>query len=133
MAFSQPASPATSVNPGSSDCLPITYPSIVLKQMINNLGDRFIPFYSEIPFSPPVYNPIDVRGPSSQYAEDVRNYGLVTITITRSNLNGRYAPAYVEVGANGVTYVIQVGQPVQVPRNVLTIIQDAGAFTATVS
>lgn len=126
-------SPATSVNPGSSDCLPITYPSIVYKQLINNLGWRYIPFFSEIPFAPPVYKALDVRGPSAQWTEDVRNYGLVTITVTRSNINGRYAPAYMEVGANGVTYVIQIGQPVQVPRNVLTIIQNAGAFTATVS
>ncbi len=113
---------ANSNNPGSSDTVPVYYPNPVTKQLIYNQGRDYIPTFVQVTFSTPTYAPLDVRGNSTGYRDQINRFGQVFMTITKTNHNGSFGPSYEEITCDGVTYVIQVGARVQVPANVYNII-----------
>lgn len=114
-------------NPGSegTDALPVTYPNPkTIQYLINPDVKRVIPWFQDYVQVTPTYAPLDVRGPSMLYQQQINHFGTVNMKVTQSPLQGRYAPAYVDVTVDGVQYKIQVGATVTVPTCVYDAINN---------
>ena len=105
-------------NPGAEgrDPLPVSYPNPTdVTYIINPDPKRVIPWFQTVTTQVPTYAPLDVRGPSILYQQQINHFGTVNMKVTQSPLQGRYAPAYVDVTVDGVDYKILVGATVTVP------------------
>ena len=127
---------ATPANPGGEgrDTLPVSYPNPkVVDYIVNPDPKNVIPWFQPITVVTPTYAPLDVRGPSILYQQQITNFGTVNMKITQSPVQGRYAPAFVPVTVDGVEYLIQVGATVTVPRCVYDAINNyTMAFKAVI-
>lgn len=122
--------PATSVNPGGTDTtIPVTFADHVVPTIVD-FGEEYIPEYRWNATVQPTYHALDVRGPSALYTQQKNNYGLVNMKITYARLTGTGGPAFARIICDGVEYVIQVGQVVQVPKCVYDVTNASSDYGA---
>jgi hypothetical protein len=130
MAFT--GSPATSLlKSGQQNEIPVTNRDQI-NPLIMDFGEEYCLENRFLPTTTPSYHPIDVRGSSSLYQQQVNRFGLINIKITYARISGHGAPAYAHIICDGVEYVIQVNQVVQVPACVLNVIQNSSSYGAIV-
>jgi len=98
----------------------VTFQDHVVPTIVD-FGPEFIPEYRWNATITPTYHALDVRGMSSKYTEQVQRFGLVNMKITYYRGSGTGGPAFARIICDGVEYVIQVGQVVQVPKCVFDV------------
>lgn len=114
-----------------TDYIPVSWSTPAPTAILIDDDPDHIPFYAEIVRGTPSYANALVRGPSTQYAQDAAQFGLVTFTISTSHLGSMIDPPYLPVVVNGLQYRIQVGVPVTLPKNVMDVINASSDFRAT--